>query len=116
MDAHRTPHSTRRSRAAPGPSTRSIVPFPRKKPRPPGRRCPAIPPPDPSFIGIRDFVRGSIRRRWPRSSTARCNAAIRGASRWDCQPMALMGAYMDWAAHVAFAPGKAGAAPRRRPS
>ncbi len=103
MDAHRTlPTNRSTMRAANDVSTRS-----RRRGRavlaavPPN---PAAPPafaaPEPSFIrdsyaatAFADVVDRSVH-----AATARFTAGL--------SPMAMMGAYMDWAAHIAFAPGK----------
>ena len=103
MDAHRTlPTNRSTMRAANDVSTRS-----RRRGRavlaavPPK---PAAPPvfgaPEPSFIrdsyaatAFADVVDRSVH-----AATARFTAGL--------SPMAMMGAYMDWAAHIAFAPGK----------
>jgi len=59
-----------------------------------------IPPPEPSFIGdsYASTAFAEIVDRSVHAATARFTAGL--------SPMALIGAYMDWAAHVAFAPGK----------
>ena len=61
---------------------------------------PAPAPPEPSFIrdsyaatAFADVVDRSVH-----AATARFTAGL--------SPMAMLGAYMDWAAHIAFAPGK----------
>ena len=59
-----------------------------------------IPPPEPSFIGdsYASTAFAEIVDRSVHAATARFTAGL--------SPMALIGAYMDWAAHLAFAPGK----------
>jgi len=59
-----------------------------------------IAPPEPSFIGdsYASTAFAEIIDRSVHAATARFTAGL--------SPMALIGAYMDWAAHVSFAPGK----------
>ncbi len=99
MDAHRTSHPPTKPRARSG-ARGSVVAFPRQKAAPPGPPLPAIPPPDPSFIrdSYASTALAEIVDRSVHAATARFTVGL--------SPMALMGAYMDWAAHVAFAPGK----------
>jgi len=100
MDAHRTPHSTAKPGGARPGARGALVPFPRQKAAPPRAPLPAIPPPDPSFIrdSYASTALAEIIDRSVHAATARFTVGL--------SPMALMGAYMDWAAHVAFAPGK----------
>jgi polyhydroxyalkanoate synthase len=60
----------------------------------------AIPPPEPSFIAdsYASTAFAEIVDRSVHAATARFTAGL--------SPMAVIGAYMDWAAHIAFAPGK----------
>ena len=59
-----------------------------------------IPPPEPSFIAdsYASTAFAEIVDRSVHAATARYTAGL--------SPMAVIGAYMDWAAHIAFAPGK----------
>jgi polyhydroxyalkanoate synthase subunit PhaC len=58
------------------------------------------PPPEPSFIAdsYASTAFAEIVDRSVHAATARYTAGL--------SPMAVIGAYMDWAAHIAFAPGK----------
>jgi polyhydroxyalkanoate synthase len=58
------------------------------------------PPPEPSFMAdsYASTAFAEIVDRSVHAATARFTAGL--------SPMAVMGAYMDWAAHIAFAPGK----------
>ncbi len=114
MDAHRPHPSPRttitaandamqrpRRRMRTAKSRVAILPSPetRKPAKPPP--APALAPaPEPSFIrdsyastAFADVVDRSVH-----AATARFTAGL--------SPMALIGAYMDWASHIAFAPGK----------
>jgi polyhydroxyalkanoate synthase len=99
MDAHRSIRPAARPRAAPR-GGGSLVQFPRPKAAPPKPLLPAIPPPDPSFIrdSYASTALAEIIDRSVHAATARFTVGL--------SPMALIGAYMDWAAHLAFAPGK----------
>jgi polyhydroxyalkanoate synthase len=67
----------------------------------PKARLPAVaPPPEPSFIrdSYASTAFAEIVDRSVHAATARFTAGL--------SPMAMIGAYMDWAAHLGFAPGK----------
>lgn len=100
MDAHRSTHATPKSRGARPGASAKLVPFPRHKSTPPKVSLPPIPPPDPSFIrdSYASTALAEIVDRSVHAATARFTVGL--------SPMALMGSYMDWAAHLAFAPGK----------
>jgi polyhydroxyalkanoate synthase subunit PhaC len=100
MDAHRSAHPTAKPRAARSARRGTLVPFPRQKAAPPAMALPAIPPPDPSFIrdSYASTALAEIVDRSVHAATARFTVGL--------SPMALTGSYMDWAAHLAFAPGK----------
>jgi polyhydroxyalkanoate synthase len=114
MDARRTKYSTNLPPAAANdaairtrrPARRARIPraaaTPKHLPAKPARSAPPIAPapPEPSFIrdsyastAFADVVDRSVH-----AATARFTAGL--------SPMAMIGAYMDWAAHIAFAPGK----------
>jgi len=80
---------------APKAKLRAVATLSRTK-QAPGR----VEPPEPSFIGdsYASTAFAEIVDRSVHAATARFTAGL--------SPMALIGAYMDWAAHVAFAPGK----------
>ena len=75
-----------------------VIPLPRRARTPP----PPVPiaPPEPSFVrdSYASTALAEIIDRSVHATTARFTAGL--------SPMALIGAYMDWAAHIAFAPGK----------
>ncbi len=105
MDAHRTLPTTRSTTLAANDATarprrrgasRAVLAATPPKPAP----VPGIAAPEPSFIrdsyaatAFADVVDRSVH-----AATARFTAGL--------SPMAMIGAYMDWAAHIAFAPGK----------
>ena len=105
MDAQRTLPTTRSTTLAANDATarprrrgasRAALAATPPKPAP----VPGIAAPEPSFIrdsyastAFADVVDRSVH-----AATARFTAGL--------SPMALIGAYMDWAAHIAFAPGK----------
>ncbi len=114
MDARRTKYSPNTPPTAANDAARRMRPparrpripraaaMPKDVPARPARSAPAIAPapPEPSFIrdsyastAFADVVDRSVH-----AATARFTAGL--------SPMAMMGAYMDWAAHIAFAPGK----------
>ncbi len=100
MEAPRPPRATpRRSAAAPARGA-TLIPFapPRKAPAPVPVLAP--PPPDPSFIrdSYASTALAEIVDRSVHAASARFTVGL--------SPMALIGSYMDWAAHLAFAPGK----------
>ena len=100
MDAQRSTRRPSRPRAARPGRDGTLVPFPHHKSTPPKAALPAIPPPDPSFIrdSYASTALAEIVDRSVHAATARFTVGL--------SPMALMGSYMDWAAHLAFAPGK----------
>jgi len=65
--------------------------------------------PDPSFMrdSYASTALAEIIDRSVHAATARFTVGL--------SPMALIGAYMDWAAHLAFAPGKQAQLAERRP-
>ena len=75
-----------------------VIPLPRRA-RPPSPPVVSAPP-EPSFVrdSYASTALAEIIDRSVHATTARFTAGL--------SPMALMGAYMDWAAHIAFAPGK----------
>ena len=116
MDAHR-PHPSPRTTIT---AANDAMPRPRRRIRtakrrvailpPPQTRKPAKPTPAPTFAPAPEpsFIRDSyastafadVVDRSVHAATARFTAGL--------SPMALIGAYMDWASHIAFAPGKQG--------
>ena len=62
--------------------------------------APAPPPPEPSFMrdSYASTAFAEVIDRSVHAATARFTAGL--------SPMAMIGAYMDWASHLAFAPGK----------
>ncbi len=76
-----------------------VITLPTTRPKPAAAFL-GTPPPEPSFIGdsYASTAFAEIVDRSVHAATARFTAGL--------SPMALIGAYMDWAAHVAFAPGK----------
>jgi polyhydroxyalkanoate synthase len=100
MDAQgMIPPTARSARARPSGRPR-LVAVPRAVPAPPKLALPPIPPPDPSFIrdSYASTALAEIIDRSVHAATARFTVGL--------SPMALMGSYLDWAAHLAFAPGK----------
>jgi len=101
MDAQRTLPTTRSTTLAANDATarpRRRVALAATPPKP--APVPGIAAPEPSFIrdsyaatAFADVVDRSVH-----AATARFTAGL--------SPMAMIGAYMDWAAHIAFAPGK----------
>jgi polyhydroxyalkanoate synthase len=77
-----------------------LVAVPREAPAAPRLGLPPMLPPDPSFIrdSYASTALAEIIDRSVHAATARFTVGL--------SPMALMGSYMDWAAHLAFAPGK----------
>ena len=100
MDAHRSTRRPSKARIARPAGEGTLVPFPHHRSTPPKAALPAIPPPDPSFIrdSYASTALAEIIDRSVHAATARFTVGL--------SPMALMGSYMDWAAHLAFAPGK----------
>ena len=100
MDAHRSTRRTAKPRSARPATGGTLVAFPHHKSTPPKVALPPIPPPDPSFIrdSYASTALAEIVDRSVHAATARFTVGL--------SPMALMGSYMDWAAHLAFAPGK----------
>ncbi len=84
-----------RRRAGAAKHVAQVIALPRRRPSP---TPPA--PPEPSFVrdSYASTALAEIIDRSVHATTARFTAGL--------SPMALMGAYMDWAAHIAFAPGK----------
>jgi polyhydroxyalkanoate synthase len=102
MDARRSNVVSLASRTAA--KSRRAAPRARRAPAPPPAKPAKVLPipsaPEPSFIrdsyastAFADVVDRSVH-----AATARFTAGL--------SPMAMIGAYMDWAAHIAFAPGK----------
>ena len=71
---------------------------------------PSTPPPEPSFMrdSYASTAFAEVIDRSVHAATARFTAGL--------SPMALVGAYIDWAAHLAFSPGKQLQAGAKRPS
>jgi len=103
MDARRSPRPARPTASASTagkPARGALIAFPRRKSAPPPVALPPLPAPDPSFIrdSYASTALAEIIDRSVHAATARFTVGL--------SPMALIGAYMDWAAHLAFAPGK----------
>jgi polyhydroxyalkanoate synthase subunit PhaC len=100
MDAHGSTRRPLKARIARPAGEGTLAPFPRHRSTPPKAELPAIPPPDLSF-GRDSYASTALAEIIDRSVHAATARFTMGLS-----PMALMGSYMDWAAHLAFAPGK----------
>ena len=94
-----TPHRKARRSGQRAAQKLRVVPQPRQSAAS-LRASAIIPPPEPSFIAdsYASTAFAEIVDRSVHAATARYTAGL--------SPMAVIGAYMDWAAHVAFAPGK----------
>ena len=100
MGAHRSTTATAKPRVARPAADGSPVPFPRHTSTQPDEPLTETPPPDPSFIrdSYASTALAEIIDRSVHAAIARFTVGL--------SPMALMGSYMDWAAHLASAPGK----------
>jgi len=100
MDSQRRAQSPAKLTVAARGVARPLHLVPRRKPAPPRAAVQPMAPPDPSFIrdSYASTALAEIIDRSVHAATARFTVGL--------SPMALIGSYVDWAAHLAFAPGK----------